>query len=75
MDDFYFSVNLDNERTLYLAPLTERRISMSGQELADTSGLFLFEQCGTGESARIEIIARIISEESVFRLCNVFKMK
>ncbi|MDX8534779.1 hypothetical protein RFM41_26555 [Mesorhizobium sp. VK25A] len=57
-----------------MAPLTERRISMSGQELADTSGYFLFEQRGAGEFATVEIIAQILSDDAVYRLRDVFNM-
>lgn len=74
MDEFYFSVNLDNERTLCLAPLTSRRIYMSGQDIPDESGHFLFEKRGFGESAQIEIIAQVISDEAVHRLREMFNM-
>jgi hypothetical protein len=74
MDQFYFSVRLDDDRTLCLAPLTERRHECSGQELEDTSGYFLFEQKGSGDCAEVEIIARAISEEAAFRLRDMFKM-
>jgi len=70
MDEYYFSVNLDENRELCLAPLTERQIELSGQELPDTSGLFLFERC----SAKVEIIAQVLSPEAIFRLRDAFKM-
>lgn len=74
MDDFYYSVNLDNDRTLCLAPLTDRRIAMSGLELADTSGYYLFEQRNSDEFSGIEIIAKAVSDEAVDRLRHFFKM-
>ena len=74
MDEFYFSVNLDNDRTLCLAPLTDRRIAMSGQELADTSGYFLYEQCNSEGFGGVEIIARVVSDEGVAKLRQFFKM-
>jgi len=74
MEDFYFSVNLDGERTLCLAPLTDRRISMADQEIADPSGHFLYEKHGSGETAKIEIIARVTSPEAVWRLRDMFNM-
>ena len=74
MDEHYFSVRLGEERTLCLAPLTDRRIAMSGQEIPDPSGYFLFEQRGTDENARVEIIAQVLSEDAVFRLRDTFKM-
>lgn len=74
MADFYFSVNLDSERTLFLAPLTDRRINLSGQSLEDTSGYFLFEQRGSGETAGIEIIAKALDDEGALRLRDMFQM-
>ena len=73
MAEFYFSVNLDNDRTLCLAPLTDRKIALSGEEIADPSGYFLFETSSSDDSA-IEIIARVQSEEAAFRLRTMFKM-
>jgi hypothetical protein len=74
MSEFYFSVNLDNHRTLCVAPLTDRRIAMSGQDIEDSSGYFLFERRGTGESAEIEILAQAVSEDAAHRLREMFEM-
>lgn len=74
MDEYYFSLCLDADRTLCLAPLTSRRIEMSGQEVADTSGHFLFEKRGGGDDAGVEIIAQIVSDEAVLRLREMFGM-
>jgi hypothetical protein len=73
MPEFYFSVNLDNDRTLCLAPLTDRKIALSGEEIADPSGYFLFETSSSDDSV-IEIIARVQSEEAAFRLRTMLKM-
>ncbi len=74
MDDLYFSAPIDNERTLCLAPITERRRAMSSQQIDDPSGYFLYELTGSGESARVEIIARILSEDAVHRLRDMLKL-
>lgn len=74
MDEFYFSVNIDADRKLCLAPLTERRLAMAGQELSDTSGYFLYEQYGEGDFARVEILAHVVSEEAVGRIRTQFNM-
>lgn len=74
MDGLYFSVNIDAERTLCLAPLTDRRLSMSGQEIENAGGYFLFEQCGSGDFADVEIIAHVVSEDAVQRLKEMFRM-
>jgi hypothetical protein len=75
MAEFYFSVNLDNDRTLYIAPLTDRKISMASQPVPDPSGYFLYEQRGSSEVGTIEIIAHLASEEAALRLREVFKME
>ncbi len=74
MSDFYFSVNIDADRTLCLAPLTDRRLGMSGQEVSDPSGYFLYEQHGSGEAASIEIIAKVLTEDGALRLRDMFQM-
>lgn len=74
MDEYYFSVSLGADRTLFLAPLTNRRIEMSGQDVPDPSGYFLFEQQGAGETASVEIIAQIVSEEAALKLRELFSM-
>jgi hypothetical protein len=71
MADFYFSVNIDNDRTLCVSALTDRKLAMSGQDIPDPSGYFLYE---TRRSGAVEIIAQIVSEEAVFRLRDMFKM-
>lgn len=73
MAEFYFSVNIDNDRTLCVAPLTERKIALSGEEIDDPSGYFLFELSASDDSV-IEIIARVQSEEAAFRLRDMFNM-
>lgn len=72
MDEYYFSIILDENRELCLAPLTERQIELSGQELPDTSGHFLFERCSG--TAKVEIIAQVLLPDAVLRLRDAFKM-
>ncbi len=74
MDQHYFSVDLGDSKKLCLAPLTDTQIENSGQEIADCGGYFLFERDVINPN-RIEIIAKIVSEESVFRLKQVFNME
>lgn len=71
MDGFFLSRELDGGRTLYVAPLTDRRIQMSGQELADCSGYFLYEKDGERE---IKIIAQFTSEEAALRAGELLEL-
>jgi hypothetical protein len=72
---YYFSKNLDNDRTLCIAPLTDRLIERSGQQLEDVSGYFLFSRHGSDDFEGIEIIAHVVSEEAAFALREMFEMQ
>lgn len=74
MADFYFTLSLGNNRTLHLAPLTDRLIAESGQELSDAGGYFLFERRHDDAPGRVEIIAQVLSEEAAFRLRDMLAM-
>ena len=73
MADYYFTSNLDNDRMLCLAPLTDRKIGLSGQEITDTSGYFLYEQRRSNDA--IEVISHVTSEEAAFRLRDMLKLE
>lgn len=75
MAEHYFSTNIDNETTLCIAPLTNRRIAMSGQELADTSGYFLYETCKSEQPNEVRVIAQILSEDAAFQLSRILRME
>lgn len=74
MDDFYFSVNIDENRTLCLSPITDRLIAMAGQEIEDRGGYYLYEQEGRGDFARVEILAHVISADGVEKIRDKFNM-
>lgn len=74
MGEYFFSVKLSNDRSLYVAPLTDRALLYSGEEFQDTSGYFLFERNDDCDDADINIIAQIHSDESALRLCQYFNM-
>jgi hypothetical protein len=75
MAEHYFTTNLDNETTLSIAPLTNRRITLSGQEIEDTSGYFLYETCKSSEPNEVKIIARVLSEDAAFQLSRMLRME
>ncbi len=74
MSEYYFSVTLEGNRTLYVAPLTDRRLAMAAQDIPDPSGYFLFESDGDGPTARVQILAQATSEEAAFRLRDMLNM-
>jgi hypothetical protein len=65
---FYFSRQVGEGVTLCLAPITERRLKMAIDRVSDPSGYFLYELTGSGDAAKVEIIARVSSDEGVHRL-------
>lgn len=75
MAEHYFSTNIDNEITLCIAPLTNRRLAMSGQEIADTGGYFLYETNKSEQPNEVRIIAQILSEEAAFQLSRILNME
>lgn len=75
MPEYYFSAQTDSETTLCIAPLTDKRIELSGEEIDDTSGYFLFETKGGAEPGEVCIIARLTSEEAAFRLKDMLALK
>lgn len=74
MAEFYFTATLDNGRTLHLAPLTNRLIEQSGQDVPDVSGYFLFERRHSATHPKVEIIAQVVSEEAALRLRDMLSM-
>jgi hypothetical protein len=75
MAEHYFSTNLDNETTLCIAPLTNRRLAISGQEITDSSGYFLYETRKSEQPNEVRIIAQILSEDAAFQLSRILKME
>ena len=72
---YYFSANVDNHTTLCIAPLTERRLSMSGLHVADTSGYFLYETNRSEEPAEIRLLAHLVSEEAAIQLSRMLNLE
>jgi hypothetical protein len=75
MSDYYFSAKVDNETTICIAPITERRIELSGEKIDDKSGYFLFETKGGAEPNEVQILARLTSEEAALRLRRMLALK
>lgn len=73
MDDFYFSVELDESRTLCLAPISDRMTQLAGPDFEGPEhGYFLYEALkGCGD---INIIARAASYEAALVMRDMFRM-
>lgn len=74
-DQFYFTANVGNDTTLCIAPLTNRRAALSGQELEDTSGYFLYETCKSQQPNEVKVLAQLVSEEAAFQLSRLLNME
>lgn len=75
MADYYFSAKADDDTTICIAPITERRIELSGEKVDDKSGYFLFETRGGAEPSEVRILARLTSEEAALRLKQMLALK
>ena len=75
MSEYYFSVRLDETKTLCLAPLTSRNIEASGQEISDPAGYYLYQTSGDHDDPEVEIIAQIVSEEAALQLREMLRME
>lgn len=75
MSEYYFSAKIDSETTICIAPLTNRRIELSGQQITDSSGYFLYKTRGGGEPSEVEILARIESEEAALKLKDMLSLE
>jgi len=75
MAEYYFSARVDSETTLCVAPISDKRVELSGQEIEDRSGYFLYKVKGGSEVHEVEIIARVVSEEAAIHLSELLSMQ
>lgn len=75
MSEYYFSTQIDANTVLCIAPISDRRIELSEDEVSDASGYFLYETKGGGEPDQVRILAQISSEEAVFALKDMLGLK
>ena len=75
MSEYYFSAQIDSDTTLCIAPITNKRVELSGQEIEDRSGYFLYQVRGGAEPGEVEILARLESEEAALRLKDMLALK
>ncbi len=75
MAEYYFSAKIDRETTLCIAPLTDKRVELSGEDLDDVSGYFLYEIKGEDALREVRIIARLASEEAAFQLREMLALR
>lgn len=76
MSEYYFSARIDSRTTLCIAPITNKRVELSGQDVVDRSGYFLYQTKGQdGEPSEVEILARLESEEAALRLKEMLSLK
>jgi hypothetical protein len=75
MAEYYFSAKIDTETTLCIAPISDKRVDLSGQEIEDRSGYFLYAVKGGGEPREVEILAQLKSDEAVLRLKQMLNLE
>jgi hypothetical protein len=75
MAEYYFSAKVGPETTLCIAPITDRRIELSGQDVTDPSGYFLYATKGGGVPGEVEILAQVATEEAAWRLKELLHLE
>ena len=75
MEPYYLSANIGNATTLCIAPATDEKIVQSGQDIADTSGYFLFETDRSQEPPSVRIMAQILTDEAAMELGKLLNME
>jgi hypothetical protein len=75
MAQFYFSRKTNTGTVLCLSPITDKRVELSGEEVEDRSGYFLYELRGGAEPSQVEILARVQSDEAAMRLKQMLKLE
>jgi hypothetical protein len=71
MNHYYFSRPLDNDRTLFIAPLADLDIEASGETLPDASGYFIYQRSYGENDSPLTVLARLHSEEAALELSKV----
>ncbi|RAK57747.1 hypothetical protein [Phenylobacterium deserti] len=74
MGEFYFSAQLDEQTTLCIAPLSDRRVELADTDVEDVSGYFLYKTHGRDEPEAVEILAKVTSEEAAFTLREMLRL-
>lgn len=74
MASYYFSRKTATDTVLCISPMSDARIELSGEEVADQSGYFLYELKGGAQPGEVEILARLQSEEAAMRLKQMLKL-
>jgi hypothetical protein len=75
MSEYYFSAQIDGETTLCISPMTSRRLELSGEEIDDESGHFLYIVRGGAEPREVEILARLATDDAIFRLREMLHLE
>lgn len=71
MNHYYFSRPLDNERTLFIAPLADGDIEASGEALPTSGGYFVYQRCYDDREPVITVLAHLQSEEAAIELSGL----
>ena len=57
MAQYYFSAQLDNDRAIFIAPISDIDLDLAGEVVEDSSGYFLYERCYSLPGAPITLLA------------------
>lgn len=74
MAHYYFSAQLDNDRAIFIAPLSDFDLEMSGETVEDASGYFLYQRCNSSPERPVTLLARLHSEEAAIEMSKLLNL-
>ncbi len=74
MEHYFLSADQEDGTVLCMAPLTSRQMQVSDVDIDDPSGVFLYKQTGKDYPTKVQIIARVLTEEAAIMFQSVFKL-
>jgi hypothetical protein len=74
MARYYFSAQVDNDLALFIAPLSDVDIELSGESVEDASGYFLYRRCYATTGSPVTVLARLHSEEAAFEMSRLLNL-
>jgi hypothetical protein len=71
MSDYYLSRDLENGERMFIAPIDAEMAAANNIELAESVGYYLYKRQPNRHRSDVEILAKLPSEEAVFKLGKI----
>lgn len=74
MAHYYFSGQIDNDLAVFIAPLSDLDLQLSGEKVDDASGYFLYRRSYSEPDNPITVLARLHSEEAALEMSRMLRL-